>query len=590
MAWAQREMGKLQSTLCPIQRLPVEVHGHIFYDSDAVCDPRWPLCNSDGTGSETCCILLVCKAWRDTAYTTHKLWTSLRIGLSDTPGLCLEQYEKIITWFERSGTLFKDLHVHTYQDNDEVGTVGSVGDLLLARLLMEGPPLDLLWTLCPDSSSIAKSQAHMKKLCSDKKVWAWNSLRTLEVNLRNGWWDENKYGSPEHSWSMFRHLPPVTSFKLFTPFLGHETLQHCQLLQSLRLNFGSPSGKLQSTHHEWLRVMGSKRIEMLRLRKLRVVGATAKTVDSTLRYLKAPILEELDSVFDDTSDLDDHSWRESIVSGMRLGDAIEDFVNTSRTLELLHVQPSLSFKPEDLEKWVKHWKGVMKDGVPLNELSMVVFQSLHISTPISLEKYHHIVAWFKWSGALLTELRVHTYQDSYEEGYFVDPLLANLLVEGHPLSILWMGLGDPVFVVELRWIMHCLQSGMCKWAWNSLYTLELSLRCGGWDEVEGDDWIESDSMLSDPPSLKTFKLIAPSIQYGGGRPDGVLRVPPSGLSSLTTFKLRCDWEEGKIVEFLQHLRNLEYLKLDFGSPIGQLPNTRVESLHRLGPKCPNCEG
>ncbi|KAJ3548177.1 hypothetical protein NMY22_g1361 [Coprinellus aureogranulatus] len=144
-------------------------------------------------------LCLVCRTWRNAAYSTHELWSSLGLHHWFT----VELMEKIIA------------PDRTYTDCARRGC--SLTSDALVKFLTTGPYIHHLSISCDDSECIRhliSSMAHLADRLDGRKHRPWDIIKSLRLEFV-GMWDETINDSEDDR--IFKHLPPVQSFTLDIP-------------------------------------------------------------------------------------------------------------------------------------------------------------------------------------------------------------------------------------------------------------------------------------------------------------------------------------------------------------------------------------
>ncbi|KAJ3517888.1 hypothetical protein NMY22_g13865 [Coprinellus aureogranulatus] len=92
----EAELEGYRGAMSAMRRLPLDVLGEVFL----FISP---------SAQELVDIGLVCKRWREAALLTHRLWSS--IELDDPRGLSESSYDRIVTWLNRSGEIYRKLEI-----------------------------------------------------------------------------------------------------------------------------------------------------------------------------------------------------------------------------------------------------------------------------------------------------------------------------------------------------------------------------------------------------------------------------------------------------------------------------------------------
>lgn len=329
-------------------------------------------------------LCLVCARWRQAALATQELWTNLELrGGSEDPGSTVR---KVRTWFARSGTLPKRLTVfdtdhgdsHSEDDgsDDDSGDSSSAGSdgggdcffkhAAVARLLLEGPVLDELHLRCGSSIQCFQELVHTveaMKLAHPQHTAAWNSLRSLRLNLGEGWWDE---AFPNPPVRIFDHLPSsITTLSLKFPSYWETDHRHplgsIELPQLTTLELEAPDWPLRwifltlfgcslTMQHLTLDLgegeanwsegpdlplnAGDVVYDLRKVQTLRLKHLPSRNRDiRLLRYVKMPLLTELDISFENEVDEEDDIIRDP--DAERVGENVVHFLKESQCIQNL---------------------------------------------------------------------------------------------------------------------------------------------------------------------------------------------------------------------------------------------------------------
>ncbi|KAF6761949.1 hypothetical protein DFP72DRAFT_1147765 [Ephemerocybe angulata] len=183
-----------RAALSPVRRVPPEILAEIF--SNLVTE------DLDSDGRDTVLDLgLVCRSWRQATLASHRLWASISANRYQ----CNEaSYEKILTWFNRSGDLPRTLTFdHIPFDYCE--------------LLSAGPKLHKLVLQCSSQVCFRTLLENIGPEPDLMNPRPWDTLQSLKLDLTTA--DSCPWDEPlEASKSLFYHLPQVTSLDLYIPY------------------------------------------------------------------------------------------------------------------------------------------------------------------------------------------------------------------------------------------------------------------------------------------------------------------------------------------------------------------------------------
>ncbi|TEB29864.1 hypothetical protein FA13DRAFT_1814957, partial [Coprinellus micaceus] len=137
-------------------------------------------------------ICLVCKAWRDAAIGTPELWNKLQLSskIRGRP-IC---FTKVGTWFSRSGTLPRYLHLNIPRACKIFGVHPATCDMLtsgLVQFLTSGPTLHHLSLFMSSHPCLAWLANHMKKNMPAARR-PWDSLQSLDVTVTHNGYHESQ--------------------------------------------------------------------------------------------------------------------------------------------------------------------------------------------------------------------------------------------------------------------------------------------------------------------------------------------------------------------------------------------------------------
>ncbi|TEB38165.1 hypothetical protein FA13DRAFT_727709 [Coprinellus micaceus] len=133
-----------------LRGMPYEVLGHIFTSFSFARSSPLPTMGKSAR-KELVQLTLVCRAWRETALATRRLWAAASVDGDDLADM---SYEKAAAWLRRAGGVPRALHVTLYRGEDcpdrcllpDTSNNHCVlnQSAPLIRLISEGPPLDTL--------------------------------------------------------------------------------------------------------------------------------------------------------------------------------------------------------------------------------------------------------------------------------------------------------------------------------------------------------------------------------------------------------------------------------------------------------------
>ncbi|KAJ3536900.1 hypothetical protein NMY22_g5828 [Coprinellus aureogranulatus] len=397
-----------QSLLSPLRRMPLDVLGEIF---------------SHTAGSEeleslkqTVTLCLVCKAWREAAYATHRLWRHIEI---DATSGALSEWERVESWISRSGAAPKKLSVLSGIDTcawplrPRGLTSCALARSRLVGLLAKGScSIDTLSISCGASQCIHWLCDAVAEACSGSSR-PWDGIKSLSITVRQAW-SEGPFGdelddiptderfNAEEFRSFFKKLPQVTSFHLNTPsnspmfrsgkvfphisappsFLSHLTmlsidndwdgdavirvLQGCHQGNLEELTIGCKGGYVEhltvyADDSEWIEGMCGNPDKMFVLPKLRVLRFRElhPFAFKLTMFFKAPSLTHLELGFYDRgvleypSDVDERDVE--IIDEENMSSDVPLFIETSgcqASLERLTVHGSVKLGLDDLKDWL----------------------------------------------------------------------------------------------------------------------------------------------------------------------------------------------------------------------------------------------
>lgn len=149
---------------------------------------------------------LVCRSWRDASLSTHRLWSGVQI---DMPTIGLAAFDRIISWFGRSGALPKILALHSNHSDcrcPEEPKACHSSKPVLRRLLTEGPVYHHLTLWCRDVDCL-------RNWITATQFTRLKSISSLQLIFAEVAWTDGT----DASQSVFMHLPPITSLSLELP-------------------------------------------------------------------------------------------------------------------------------------------------------------------------------------------------------------------------------------------------------------------------------------------------------------------------------------------------------------------------------------
>lgn len=200
---ALKEIHRLRSNLSaqrgvlsPLRCMPLEILGLIFFFTETI--------NPMSLG-------LVCKRWREATLSRHDLWTHV----SAPPNA---DFNKIATWFRRSGTVPKSLYAWTPTHGPCRRKTCSYESSALVKMLTEGPATLQEFSISPQSARCFKRFiSALEKTSEVTPSRPWDNLRSLEV----AFWDSDEMEwEEEDATTMFMRLPLVESLSINLP--SHE--------------------------------------------------------------------------------------------------------------------------------------------------------------------------------------------------------------------------------------------------------------------------------------------------------------------------------------------------------------------------------
>ncbi|KAJ2926626.1 hypothetical protein H1R20_g10464, partial [Candolleomyces eurysporus] len=443
-----------QALLSPLRRIPLEIHGEIFAHILADIDPE----NSERpVDTALINLCLVCRAWRNAALATPRLWNHLVLD-----GLPTSLRSEVVShWFSRSGVAPNTLQV--FGDSHE-GCQGPEGcefsNVGLAKLLTDGPQLSHLVFSCT-SSQCLRNFIDLMKTMETGKPRPWDTLKSLKLSFSHEW---NEPASPSES--IFLHIPSsVTTFHLFVPYYSDvsthpdvlnlpipentltnlttftlgcdwsgtkmwKVLQLCKNVETLTLDYGFSEISYHDDEPYFLEVCDTglllPKVHTLRLNHMR------PNVVDFIHILETPMLVELDISFS--------NFARSPAHYVDLADALDNFclalvafIGRTRTLRKLRIYAVKMSKPQI--RWIftslPHLTHLTLDNVwfdasilddlssemveltlrtPLPSLQVFELLSLPVDFPLqSLKRFiedRHLISW-----AITLKKVVVTYQE-----------------------------------------------------------------------------------------------------------------------------------------------------------------------------------
>ncbi|KAJ2920027.1 hypothetical protein MD484_g481, partial [Candolleomyces efflorescens] len=213
----RRELGRLetrrdgyQAVLSPLRRMPLEILGEIFLTILAGIDPEKSKRFKDVTLIDLC---LVCRAWRNAALATPRLWNFLVLKMLPRRAL---RHAAVSHWFSRSGVASKTLYIYGYSHGpcDSEGPEGcDFANVGLVKLLTEGTQLGHLFLRCASPQCFRNLIDLMKRAVETRKPRPWDTIKSLKFVFTCDWNEP-----PSLSESIFLHIPSsVTTLHLFLP-------------------------------------------------------------------------------------------------------------------------------------------------------------------------------------------------------------------------------------------------------------------------------------------------------------------------------------------------------------------------------------
>ncbi|KAF6741089.1 hypothetical protein DFP72DRAFT_863187 [Ephemerocybe angulata] len=206
------EIHRYQAILSPVRRLPPELLGEILL----LLTP--PIPNHEER-SRLLELATVCTLWREASLLTHRLWNGLAINGS-TPE---SAYDRVLLWFQRSGSLPRSLHFEADPRpcgcEEEYPTECVATRPLLIRLLSEGPRLahfDFnLTSLTCLGNAIDSIKAYSNAATTENRPW--DNIQILRLCFNTSEYKQQWHDPTDREKSILSHLPHVQSFHLELP-------------------------------------------------------------------------------------------------------------------------------------------------------------------------------------------------------------------------------------------------------------------------------------------------------------------------------------------------------------------------------------
>lgn len=321
-----------RSILSPLRRLPPEVLAEIF--KIAVQD-GWGLTDRQ----QLLDLCLVCKMWCNVAYSTPDLWGRLRITLDPQ-----DQWIKEATrWLSMAKDSWKMIHIVSAPLlNCQCGAIGLEsgcivsGSTSLIKLLVEGPPLDLLSVDFDFSQCFINLQKALRDFNSDTNPPSWSLVKSLRIRFltegdRIGAWIDGDNQRP----FMSDDYPCLTSLQLMMPCkvdldddmerpadipsfvdapinihpsllkrLTHLSVEcdwggpqiplllpHCTNVESLSITSTRHPGNIRNAEAHRIIVQG---VVLPSVRKLKVKGVDIPSAGRVVSFLRVPSLTDLE--------------------------------------------------------------------------------------------------------------------------------------------------------------------------------------------------------------------------------------------------------------------------------------------------------
>ncbi|KAF5338499.1 hypothetical protein D9611_013271 [Ephemerocybe angulata] len=217
----------------PARRIPTEILTIIF-DAVSIVSPDPFFADEDWERDleSLTTIALVCKRWRDVAYSSGHLWAVQKV---DIPTLTQKQCGTLLQWYGRSKGTPKTLKLDTpYRVStkcecyEQTGGMQLCSDTILQRLLAEGPPFsrismaDFTPTCFKNIVRYIRSTNTNATTTSAAQHW-WDKIQRLGLDFRHGSGNENDpywLQSQLPAQSIFTSFPDsLTSLALHLPRL-----------------------------------------------------------------------------------------------------------------------------------------------------------------------------------------------------------------------------------------------------------------------------------------------------------------------------------------------------------------------------------
>ncbi|RXW23157.1 hypothetical protein EST38_g2684 [Candolleomyces aberdarensis] len=203
----EEELPQHEAVLFPVRRIPVKVLGKVF-------SLALPTTLDDKDREQLLNFCLVCKPWRDAALAAESLWSRVRVET------CRNSFEKIVSWYNKSRDSPKSLEVaielcNGEEDCADLGSECKSGNVVLAKLLTDGPILDHLYLNYQGSNCFWNlvEALHFYDTISKPKTRPWDCLRSLALGFDWDWEEPD-----DNSESTFHHIPSsVTSLSFRLP-------------------------------------------------------------------------------------------------------------------------------------------------------------------------------------------------------------------------------------------------------------------------------------------------------------------------------------------------------------------------------------
>ncbi|KAJ2914701.1 hypothetical protein MD484_g5692, partial [Candolleomyces efflorescens] len=176
----KKELQERVRALSPVSRIPAELLGEIF--SMALPDSL-----NEWNREQLLAFCRVCKPWREAALATRWLWSGVIV---DTDQMSYA-FDKIVSWFQRSGDSAKRLHVVTKNVDEwdvfcgEMGSECKLGSAVLAKFLTDGPVLDHLCVVCKDIDCYRNlvDALYFYSALFKPRFRPWDRLRSLDLRF-----------------------------------------------------------------------------------------------------------------------------------------------------------------------------------------------------------------------------------------------------------------------------------------------------------------------------------------------------------------------------------------------------------------------